>query len=257
MKQKLEEAQAEADEYAGRHVLGGYGNATLIDGFGDFFNKVAIRPGEEQAQDEINIKTPVLTIIDGKIYEIEEKTKAEDEGDHWKNQPRGEGGMWVKEGKITKTAKELKKEQEVKNTLESFEKIKKNVPKEIADKMNAVNIDFTKDNVLPEINKDIAKELGVEVLPIRLKQSIIERNRGRHPEVSQEVENALIATALYAPDNKAAGKGKGYIHFAKHIGNKNNSLVLLDMERTNDGFYDIVHYYFINDNRRKKVMNEK
>ena len=141
--------------------------------------------------------------------------------------------------------------------MKSFEQIKKSVPKEIADKMNAVNIDFAKDNILPEINKENAEELGVEILPIRLKQSIIERNRGRHPEVDPRVEKALLATALYAPDNTAAGKGKGYIHFAKHIGNKNNSLVLLDMERTEDGFYDIVHYYFINDNRRKKVMNEK
>lgn len=153
--------------------------------------------------------------------------------------------------------KEEKKEKFVKETLDAFEQIKKSVPKEIADKMNAVNIDYTKDNTLPEINKKEADELGVEILPIRLKQSIIDRNKGRHPEVDPRVEKALLATALYTPDNTAAGKGKGYIHFAKHIGNKNNSLVLLDMEKTEDGFYDIVHYYFISDNRRKRVMNEK
>ena len=164
----------------------------------------------------------------------------------------------IKEFLKSKTdQKEQKKEKQVQETLTAFEKIKKSVPKEIADKMNAVNIDYTKDNELPEINKKEADDLGIEILPIRLKQSIIDRNKGRHPEVDPRVENALLATALYSPDNTAAGKGKGYIHFAKHIGNKNNSLVLLDMERTEDGFYDIVHYYFINDNRRKKVMNEK
>ena len=140
--------------------------------------------------------------------------------------------------------------------MKDFEQIKKDVPKEIADKMNAVTIDYTKDNILPEINKKEADELGVDVLPIRLKQSSIERNREHHPEVDPRTEKALLATALYAPDNTAAGKGKGYIHFAKHIGNKKNSLVLLDMEKTEDGFYDIVHYFFINDNKRKKVMNE-
>lgn len=153
--------------------------------------------------------------------------------------------------------KEEKKQIETEQILKYFEQIKKSVPKEIADKMNAVNIDYTKDNILPEINKKEADELGVEILPIRLKQNSIEIHRSRHPEVDPKTENALLATALYAPDNTAAGKGKGYIHFAKHIGNNKNSLVLLDMEKTEDGFYDIVHYFFINDKKRKKVMNEK
>lgn len=254
IKQKLEEAQLKADEYAGRHALGGYGNATLIDGFGDFFNIVVTRPGEDKAQDETNIKTPVLTIIAGKLYEILEKEgQAEDDASFENKHPRGEGGKFAKK----ELTKEEKKQIQTKQILKDFEQIKKSVPKEIADKMNAVNIDYTKDNILPEINKKEAEELGVEVLPIRLKKSSIEIHKSHHPEVDSKTENALLATALYAPDNTAAGKGKGYIHFAKHIGNNKNSLVLLDMEKTEDGFYDIVHYFFINDKNRKKVMNEK
>lgn len=37
-----------------------------------------------------------------------------------------------------------------------------NLSKEVQDKINSVNIDFSKDNVLPELNKEDLEELGIE-----------------------------------------------------------------------------------------------
>lgn len=66
IKQKLDEAETKADIIASQHTLSGVGNAVRVAGLEDMF--------ENKAEDkDITNKPKVYTIVDGKIYEIEEK----------------------------------------------------------------------------------------------------------------------------------------------------------------------------------------
>ncbi|MDR0675824.1 MAG: hypothetical protein LBF97_02150 [Elusimicrobiota bacterium] len=143
------------------------------------------------------------------------------------------------------------------NYKEIFERIKSEVDPEVRAKMEKVNIDFEKDNILPELNKEDLEELELKKdYPVRLKKNIIARQDLEHTEIKKEDVNMLLATALYNPDIKAEGKGEGYIHFVKKLGNNKNSLVLLDIKENYDGFYDIVHYFFIREKSKKQMLKK-
>lgn len=134
----------------------------------------------------------------------------------------------------------------------TFRQLKENVPSEVREKMEKVNIDFSKDNILPEINLEDAAELGVEAKPVRLKKTIIDRQEAKHPE-TRENANVLIASALYAPDIKIPGKKAGYMHFIKQLSDENHSLVLLDLQESPEGYFDVVHYFGIDDKNKKRI----
>lgn len=124
------------------------------------------------------------------------------------------------------------------------------------DKTIKIKIDFTKDNILPSIREKDAKELGIKEKPVRLKKSIIERQKNKHPETQTEAEK-IISSALYSPDLKVIGKKEGYMHFIKRIEENNNSLVLIDLKESADGYYDIVHYFRVDERNRKRITKER
>lgn len=138
------------------------------------------------------------------------------------------------------------------NSKQIFEQIKENVPANVREKMEKVDIDFSNDNIFPEINQQDAEELGIKQHPVRLKKTIIDRQAEKHPE-TKEKSNLLIATALYAPDVKIPGKTDGYMHFIKNLGKGSHSLVLLDLQESPDGYLDIVHYFEIDDRNKKRI----
>lgn len=138
------------------------------------------------------------------------------------------------------------------NSKQIFEQIKENVPANVREKMEKVDIDFSNDNIFPEINQQDAEELGIKQHPVRLKKTIIDRQAEKHPE-TKEKTNLLIATALYAPDVKIPGKTDGYMHFIKNLGKGSHSLVLLDLQESPDGYLDIVHYFEIDDRNKKRI----
>lgn len=155
----------------------------------------------------------------------------------------------TKEGKFAPkgTTKEEKKEQRIQETLAAFEQIKKSVPKEIADKMEQVDISGKGDSILPEINEKESKELNKPIRKIRLKENIKVRQKKEHNDVTDELAKALIATALYDPDFTKEGYNPQYLHFVRRIKDNKNSVVLVDMQESDDGYYDIVHYLFMRD----------
>lgn len=122
-------------------------------------------------------------------------------------------------------------------------------------KAHNLNIDFSTDNVFPKINEKDAKELGVKALPVRLKKKIIDRQREIHPETEEEA-NEIISGAVYSPDVKIPGKTPGYMHFIKQIEDDSNSLVLLDLQESDDGYYDIVHYFKVDDRNKKRIERQ-
>lgn len=128
---------------------------------------------------------------------------------------------------------------------------KKSSPLTPEEKIASVHIDFSKDNILPELNEDSLKEMGLKKnKPVLLKKSIIERNAQRHPDVKPEDAERLIGETLYSPDDIFPGRsdtGK-YFSFVRFMefSKKGKSLygvVLLDVNVESENF-EIVHWHW-------------
>lgn len=115
-----------------------------------------------------------------------------------------------------------------------------------------INIDFDKDNVLPELNDENLADIGVKKnKPVLLKKTVIDRNRQVHPDVSDSDMQAIIEQALYGKNNNVfrANAEKPYYHFANFVrvggkGKTRGGLALLDIDESKDNF-EIVHLHYI------------
>ncbi len=135
-----EKAEAKANSIAARGTYADFGTAIRVSGLEDFF--------ENKAEDAYTTnKSKIFTIIDGKVYEIEEKTKAEDDFDE-SNVNRDERGRFASNNS-QKNEKETKEDIKIfykANDKEFFEKLGKT---EITEIKNLKNLD----------RKEILKEL--------------------------------------------------------------------------------------------------
>lgn len=132
---------------------------------------------------------------------------------------------------------------------------KKEEDKKVRSKINQIKIDYSKDNILPEINETDAKKLGVKPRKVRLKKSIIERNKIRHPDVKEEETVEIIGNALYKPEKIIKGKGRDtYFHFISRSKGNESPLVLLDVQISEDGFFDIVHYFKVREKSKEFLL---
>lgn len=132
-----------------------------------------------------------------------------------------------------------------------------------AEKIASVHIDFTKDNILPELNEEDLPKIGAKKnKPVLLKKNIIDRNSARHPDISDEDLNGIVANALYSPSEIFHGYSeKPYYNFAKLIeinskGKPEIGLVLLDIDEKKDNF-EVVHAHFVNDKGLQRVKSRK
>lgn len=119
-----------------------------------------------------------------------------------------------------------------------------------AQKIASVHIDFTKDNLLPELNEEDLQKVGSKInKPVLLKKSIIDRNAEEHSDLTDEDFQSIISNALYSPSEVfSANAEKPYYHFAKVIeinskGKPEIGLALLDVDENKDNF-EIVHAQF-------------
>lgn len=121
-------------------------------------------------------------------------------------------------------------------------------------KIDSVKIDFSKDNVLPKLNKDTIEELGPDSdKEVLLKKAVLDRNKEWHPEVKEEEYNELVGTALYRPEFVMPGnEDKPYINLIARVGENKNSVVLLDLDCTKDRC-EIVHMHWARNKARKAI----
>lgn len=131
------------------------------------------------------------------------------------------------------------------------------------EKIASVHIDFSKDNILPELNESELEKVGVkDNKPILLKKSVIERNRTEHSDLTNEDFEQIVANALYAPSEVfPANKEKPYYHFAKVIevnskGKPEIGLALLDVDERKDNF-EIVHAHFVRSSSYETMKRKK
>ena len=108
---------------------------------------------------------------------------------------------------------------------------------------------------MPEINEKDAEKIGITPKKVRLKKNIVLRNLKEHPDIYGEEAKEIIAKALYEPEMIIRGKGSDkYFHFIAKREGRNSPLVLLDVEVSQDGFLDIVHYFKIRERSRKSLI---
>lgn len=132
-----------------------------------------------------------------------------------------------------------------------------------AEKMASVHIDFTKDNVLPELNEDtLIKLKSTSNKRVLLKASSIKRNLGKHIDVSEEIMQDIISEALYNPIDvfPANPNNPDYYHMASFVEIKGKNglkmgLVLLDVDKNKD-YFEIGHAYYVDGEGFNRAQNK-
>lgn len=130
-------------------------------------------------------------------------------------------------------------------------------------KISSVHIDFSRDNILPELNDDTIVKLGVnDSKAVLLKGSVIKRNLGKHIDVSEETMQNIVTEALYNPIDvfPANPNNPNYYHLASfvEVEDKNGlkmGLVLLDTDVTKENF-EIGHAYFVDAAGFESALNK-
>ncbi|PTY40870.1 hypothetical protein [Brachyspira hampsonii] len=116
------------------------------------------------------------------------------------------------------------------------------------------NIDWTKDNILPNFPKSLLKEYGFQDKPILLKFNVIDRNfNDRHKDIDKEKAIRILGNALYKTDEIFYGRvdRPNYYNLITRIDEKHNDLVTVELSNEKDN-YEIVHFFVIRNTTRKK-----
>ncbi len=128
---------------------------------------------------------------------------------------------------------------------------------DIQEKIDSLkNIDFSKDNKLPNLNKDTLEQYGFEDKPVVLKKNIIEKNKVNHPYITDDMAREIIGNSLYRPEVILKGhKDKpAYHNFITRLKDDKNSIVLLELSDEKEN-YEIVNYHIIKN--RQRTQKEK
>ena len=121
------------------------------------------------------------------------------------------------------------------------------------------SIDFSKDNTLPNLNKDTLEQYGFEDKPVLLKKNIVEKNKANHPDITDDMAREIIGNSLYKPEAilKANKDKPAYHNFITRLKDDKNSIVLLELSDEKEN-YEIVNYHYLDDyGVRKKEKIDK
>ncbi len=115
------------------------------------------------------------------------------------------------------------------------------------------NIDFSKDNTLPNLNKDILEQFGLENKPVLLKKEIIEKNKLDHSDIDEALSKRIIGNGLYRPEAvlKANKDKHDYHNFISRTDDKHSDIVLVELSDKKEN-YEIINYHIIKDRQRKQ-----
>lgn len=169
----------------------------------------------------------------------------ESNGEH----PRDEDGKFAKGTQSEKESKESRKEENDNEDLSEEEK-----QKEIKEKIEKLkDIDWRKDNILPNFPKYFLDEYGLEDKPILLKKNIIEKNKLNHPDITEEEARRIIGNALYKPETilKANHEKPTYHNFISRTDDKHSDIVLLELSDEKEN-YEIINYHIIKNRQREQ-----
>ena len=164
---------------------------------------------------------------------------------------------------VSKCASDLKEE-----LMQEIAQIKTNIKSPTSkmtpdEKIASVHIDFSKDNILPELNESELEKVGVkDNKPIRIKKSIIDRNDFYHGDAMIDADK-IIGETLYSPAEVFHGKSdKDYFTFIKPLklsvrnGKDEYGVVLLDVTDSNNSF-DVIHWHWVNFDNLNSLRQKK
>ena len=131
------------------------------------------------------------------------------------------------------------------------------------EKISKSKIDFSKDNILAELNEEDLKEIGCEENKnVLLKKNIIDRNFLRHYDLSEEESEQIILQALYSNKkqifpSKHADKPNYFtfaqvVRISKEDGKDVFGTVLLDVDKRKESF-EVVHWLFVHADKLKSL----
>ena len=135
-----------------------------------------------------------------------------------------------------------------------------------AEKIASVHIDFSKDNILPELNestlKQIREETGINVpnKKVLAKGETVYRNKSIHGEVPTDEYDRLISETLYSPDKviNSNNKNKPYVNLVKFVmkstetGKELHGITVIDLDDNKENF-ELVHWMFVGTRGIKKT----
>ena len=162
---------------------------------------------------------------------------------------RDEDGKFAKGTQSEKESEESRKEENDNEDLSEEEK-----QKEIKEKIEKLkDIDWRKDNILPNFPKYFLDEYGLEDKPILLKKNIIEKNKLNHPDITEEEARRIIGNALYKPETilKANHEKPTYHNFISRTDDKHSDIVLLELSDEKEN-YEIINYHIIKNRQREQ-----
>lgn len=198
-------------------------------------------PDDESEDSEFGNKTHNSAMV---VYSVQNNVlcKSYDNGETWvdceawreEDHPRG------KDGKFGQGGGDNEKDRKA----------------DVEEKISKIKIDFTKDNILPELNAGDLEELGVKSKPVLLKKTVIDRNLSQHPDVEVEDYEMMIGKALYDADAILPGNAeKPYYNFIARVSGEKNSVVLLEVADNKDNF-EIVHFHWAK-NKQRRTLEKK
>lgn len=80
----------------------------------------------------------------------------------------------------------------------------------------------------------------------------------KHFDVNGYDDDYIVSSALYNPTMFLPAKKTNAYHLISKIGKDKNSLVLPDIEyNKNDNFLDVIHYFYIDDNKISQLKRNK
>ena len=115
------------------------------------------------------------------------------------------------------------------------------------------NIDFSKDNTLPNLNKDTLEQYGFEDKPVLLKKEVIDKNKRDHSDIDEVLSKRIIGNGLYRPEAILKGnKDKpDYYNFISRTDDNHSDIVLVELSDKKEN-YEIINYHIIKNRQRKQ-----
>lgn len=210
-------------------------------------NGVDIIMGKLKGSDKMEVQT----------YRFDKKVFTEEQAKEWLKSHKADNKMFEPAVKDEETKKGIL--SRIFGIFDSKDENPNHDPKngQFTSGEGSFSIDFSKDNLLPAISKEDAKKLSVEPKPYLLKKSIIERNREKHKDLTEEQEKDILLRALYGHDKiikDNQNEDKNYYHFAKFVDGY-NYLVLVDFTPKKEN-NEIVHYHIMNQKKLLKLIKK-
>jgi hypothetical protein len=110
---------------------------------------------------------------------------------------------------------------------------------QLATPQEITNDDFlspSRDILLPTLPSNALQAMGCNAKPVLIKQSILEKNKNHHPELSTDDSRRILTNALYCPNlvGQSQAHSRPFYWLTIQTGTKKNDIVVVDVYHTKE-----------------------